>query len=102
MLLTRRFSGCAGRTPAFPLALREPHHGDRESEGAQHEETEILGEVADGDAEEATEDIAGGDEARPPDRRAQEIEQHEAAATDRADAQREGRDVADAVNEAEG
>src|ERR1700730_5024892 len=77
--------------------------GDDEERGeeAEHDQAELVGELAQHALEGAATEIAGSDEYRGPQESGDEIENEKALPGDAADADGEGREIAHAIDEAE-
>src|SRR5580704_2318422 len=77
--------------------------GDDEERGeeAEHDQAELVGELAQHAFEGAAAEIAGSDEYRGPQESGDEIENEKALPGDAADADGEGREIAHAIDEAE-
>src|ERR1700716_1779005 len=76
--------------------------GECDGAAGEHQEAEIFRQRAAGQPEHATEEIAAGDKTCRPQGRSDEVEHGKATPFHRAEANREGRDIADPVDETEG
>src|SRR6266851_4266907 len=82
-------------------AMQQPHAGADRDEHAEHHQAERTGEIAEHGAEGMTQKIADRDKARRPQPSGGEIQAEKAIPLDCAQTQRERREIAHAINEAE-
>src|SRR5713101_5962115 len=82
-------------------AMQQPHAGADRDEHAEHHQPERAGQITEHSAEGMTEKIADRDKARRPQPSGGEIQAQKAIPLDRAQTQRERREIANAINEAE-
>src|SRR5216683_1679796 len=96
-----RKHSCGGAAATATQAMEDSGDDEERGEEAEHDHAEIVGELAEHALEGAAAEITGADEHRGPQEGGDQVENEKALPGDAADAEGEGGEIANPIDEAE-